>query len=323
MKRTILDKIKEYDRIIIFRHIRIDGDCTGASLGLREIIRTTFPEKEVFVIDDERSDYLAFLGEVDAPIADDDYADALGIVVDTASQNRIANPKYALCRELIKIDHHIPVDDYGNYIWVEQERPSCSEMIVDFYQSFKGELKMSTEAATYLYLGMVTDTGRFKYRGVNGDTMRCAAELLDIGIDTEMLYAHLYIESFEKLKFKAAVLDKMQITENGVAYIFVDRKMQTEHNLSFEAASAAVGMLDSIWGCLCWMAFIEDAQKDSIRVRLRSRFVSVNQLAEQYRGGGHACASGATVNDMNEANELIAKADAMLSEYKKTHEGWL
>ena len=320
----ILNKIQEYNRIFLFRHVRNDGDCVGATKGMKEIIKLTWPEKEVYLIDADTSAYLAFLGPEDEPVADELYADALGIVLDTASEARISNKKYKLCRELIKIDHHIPLENYGNLSWVEEERSSCCEMVVAFYDAFRDTLKINSQAATYLYTGMVTDSGRFKYDGVNGNTMRCAAVLLDVGVDTETLFARLYLEAYEYLKFKAHIYNRMQVTENGVAYIYIDRAMQEEFGLSLEQASACVGNLDSIRGCIAWMVFIENGDEaGSIRVRLRSRFVHINSIAEKYRGGGHACASGATVYGMDEVNALLADADALVKQYKETHEGWL
>jgi phosphoesterase RecJ-like protein len=116
----------------------------------------------------------------------------------------------------------------------------------------------------------------------------------------------------------------MQITPNGVAYIFVDRAMQEEFQLSLEQASAVVGNLDSIRGCISWIAFIETGdEQGSIRVRLRSRFVHINSIAERHNGGGHACASGATVYSREEMDALLAETDALVKEYKQTHEGWL
>lgn len=324
VKEQILQKIKEYTRIMIFRHVRNDGDCVGATKGLKRIIQLTWPEKEVYLIDEDTAAYLAFLGPEDAPVEDELYTDALGIVLDTASEARISNKKYTLCKELIKIDHHIPVESYGNLQWVEEERSSACEMVVDFYSSFKDELKLDSEAATYLYTGMVTDSGRFKYDGVSGDTLRNAAVLLDVGVDTQTLFARLYLEAFEYLKFKAHLYDRMQITENGVAYIFIDKAMQEEFGLTLEMASATVGTLDSIRGCISWMVFIETGdEKGSIRVRLRSRFVHINSIAEKYHGGGHACASGATVYSWDEARALLADTDALVKEYKETHEDWL
>ena len=320
----ILQKIKEYDRIMIFRHVRNDGDCVGASKGLKAIIQLSFPEKEVYLIDADTAAYLEFLGPEDEPVPEEMYKDALGIVVDTASEARISNKNYALCKELIKIDHHIPLEQYGCLQWVEEERSSCCEMISVFYETFKDELKINSEAATYLYTGMVTDSGRFKYSGTNGDTLRAAATLLDVGVDIDTLYARLYLEAYGYLKFKAHVYNRMQITENGVTYLFVDKAMQEEFGLTQEQASACVGTLDSIREVICWMVFIENNdEKGSIRVRLRSRFVTINEIAEKYHGGGHACASGATVYSMEEMQQLLADADAHVKQYKETHEGWL
>ena len=324
IKQTIFNKLKEYDRIMLFRHVRNDGDCVGATKGLKEIIKSTWPEKEVYLIDADTAKYLEFMGPEDEPVADEVYESALGIVLDTASEARISNKKYKLCKELIKIDHHIPLESYGCINWVEEERSSCCEMVVDFYETFRDELVLTSEGATHLYTGMVTDSGRFKYSGVNGNTLRCAATLLDVGVDTDTLFARLYLEAFEYLKFKAHIYEKMQITPNGVAYIFIDKAMQEQFGLSLEQASACVGNLDSIRGCICWAAFIENGDEEqSIRVRLRSRFVTINTIAENHHGGGHACASGATVYSLEEMQQLLDEADAVVKEYKETHEGWL
>lgn len=324
IKETILQKIEAYHRIMIFRHVRNDGDCVGATKGLKRIIQLTWPEKEVYLIDQDTAKYLEFMGPEDPEVPDDVYADALGIVLDTASTARISNKKFTLCKELIKIDHHIPLDNYGDWAWVEEDKPSCCEMVVEFYDTFRDRLKIDSEAATYLYTGMVTDTGRFKYSGVNGDTMRHAAVLLDVGVDTDTLFARLYLEAYEYLKFKAHIYQRMQITPNGVAYIYIDRAMQEEFGLSLEQASACIGNLDSIRGCISWIAFIETGdEQGTIRVRLRSRFVHINTIAEQYRGGGHACASGATLYSREEVDALLRDTDALVKEYKETHEGWL
>ncbi len=81
-------------------------------------------------------------------------------------------------------------------------------------------------------------------------------------------------------------------------------------------------MMDSIKGSICWIAFIENKDK-SIRVRLRSRFMTVNKLAEKYHGGGHERASGATVYSREEAEELIREADLLTKEYKEKNEDLL
>lgn len=322
--RVILQKIKQYDTIMLFRHKRMDGDCVGATKGLKGILQGTFPRKQVYLIDGQHSDFLAFTGADDADVEDAVYARALGIVLDTGDRARISNPKYALCRELIKIDHHIEADAYGDFRWVEPERSSACEMVAAFYATFREELTIDAAAATHLYMGMVTDSGRFRFEGVNGDTLRLAGLLLDQGVDAERLYAHLYLQDYETLKFKAYVYEHMQRTAHGVAHLYVDRAMQAQFGLSFETASSAVSYLESIRGCLCWLAFIEPPEGEAgIRVRLRSRFLATNSLAEAHHGGGHACASGATVYSAAEMQALIDEADALVAEYKATHDGWM
>lgn len=319
---AVLEKIKEYRKIIIFRHFRPDGDAIGSTKGLQAILRLSFPEKEIYLQNADYSEYLSFLGGEDEPLPDEAYSDALGIVVDTATANRISNKKFSLCRELVKIDHHIPVESYAATEWVEEARSSACEMIAAFYDAFSDQLKMDQAAATYIYTGMVTDSGRFRFRSVSGETMRLAGMLLEQGVDTDHLYAHLYLREFDSFKFESHVHRKMKISKNGVAHIYVTKAMQEQFHLSGEDASASVSYMESIKGSLIWIAFI-DNDDGSIRVRLRSRFVTVNQLAERYHGGGHACASGATVYSIKEKNALLREADALLKEYKETHEDWL
>lgn len=320
--QRIIDKIEEYEKIIIFRHFRPDGDAVGSTKGLRRILQLSYPEKDVRVINADSSDYLAFLGDEDAPVEDAFYKDALAIVLDTGTTDRISNKKFALCRETVKIDHHIDDAPYGDVTWIEEDRSSASEMIAHFYNTFRDRLKIDSEAATYLYTGMVTDSGRFRYRDVTGETLRLAGMLLDVGVQTEPLFANLYMKELHNFRFQAAVYKKMKITENGVAYLHVTNRMKKKFGLSNEDAGSAVSYLDSIKGSLIWIVFI-DADGGKKRVRLRSRFAEVHDLATKYHGGGHACASGATVYSRAEMKALIADADALIKEYKETSTGWI
>ena len=321
--REVLNTIKEFDRIIIFRHFRPDGDAVGSTKGLKRILQISFPEKEIVLQNCDFCDYVSFLGDEDPIQEDAFYADALGIVLDTATAARISNQKFSLCKKLIKIDHHIPIESYGDINWVEDERSSCCELITAFYDAMSDELKIDREAATYLYTGLVTDSGRFRFRSVSGDTMRLAGLLLDTGVDTDHLYANLYMKELSEFKFQSYVLNHIQITQNGVAYIHITKETMAEFGLTFEKASACVSYMDSIKNSLIWIAFIDSDNAEDIRVRLRSRFVTINALGEKYEGGGHACAAGATVHSTEQMQALIADADQLLGEYKATNEGWL
>lgn len=318
----ILNKIKEYDKIIIFRHFRPDGDAIGSTKGLARILKLTYPEKKIYLQNADYSNYLAFLGKEDEQLPDEEYADALGIVLDTATQERISNKKFSLCKELIKIDHHIPVQDYGVCQWVEESRSSLCEMIAYFYETFQNELKIDKEAATYIYTGMVTDSGRFRFREVSGNTLRLAGLMLDQGVDLDYVYSNLYLRDFKSFKFESYAHKKMKISENGVVSLFVTKAMKKKFKLSNEDASASVSYMEGIKDSLIWIAFIQ-TDDGAIRVRLRSRYVTVSELAEKYNGGGHACAAGATVYSKKEMKQLLAEADALLKEYKEKNTGWL
>lgn len=322
IKQRILDKIEEYQTIIVSRHIRPDGDAIGSTKGLVKILRDTYPDKNIYLVNEDYSDYLAFLGGEDT-VTDDVFEGALQIFIDTGTQKRVSNSRYRLAKEIIKIDHHIEADPYGDINWVEDFRSSACEMIADFYVTFKNRLKISPEAAMYIYLGMVTDSGRFRFEGVTGETMRLAGALLDCGVDTEKMFAHLYVEEFETLKLKSFVYDNIRITKNGVAYIYMSEDVQQQFNLTLEEASAVVSELSNIRGSLIWVAFIYNAAKNNIRVRLRSRFLGINDLAVKYHGGGHNMAAGATVFSEEEMYALIEDADKLLGEYKETHGDWL
>lgn len=321
-KKAVLEKIKQYDRIIISRHTRPDGDAIGSTKGLCESLRLSFPGKDIRVINDDYSEHLAFLGGEDAPVDDAFYASALAIVLDTATLDRVSNKKVSLAKEMVKIDHHIEVAPYGDVSWVEDNRSSVCEMVADFIKTFDDELKCNKDVATLVFAGMVTDSGRFQFAETSGETLRLAGYLLDFGIDTTTLYAHLYLEDFGFQKFKASVIENMDITQNGVAYTFVSQEMQKKFALTGEQASCSVGFMDKIKGSLIWLAFIENTD-GSTRVRLRSRFVTVNQLAEKYHGGGHAFASGATVYSQEEMKALVDDADSLLGTYKSNNGGWL
>ena len=323
VKKAILEKIKEYKNIIISRHVRPDGDAVGSTLGLARILRLTFPEKQVYVVNGDYAEYTAFLGAEDAQPDAARYAESLAIVIDTATPDRISNKSWQSAREVIKIDHHIDVAPYGNIAWVEEHRSSACEMIADFYMTFREELKIDREAATCIYAGMVTDSGRFRFRSVSGETLRCAAALLDLGVDTDTLFAHLYLEKLDAFRFRAYVYENIKMTPHGVAYIYVDRAMKERFSLTDEEASNVVSCLDSIKGSIIWLAFIDNSDGATIRVRLRSRFVTVDKLANKYRGGGHDCASGATLMSPDEIPLLLADADALIAAYKDNNGGWM
>jgi phosphoesterase RecJ-like protein len=315
IQEQILEKIKEFKRIIIHMHIRPDGDCYGAGFGLKNIIKTSFPEKEVYVVG-ESADYVSFVGTPDV-ISDDLFTDALSIVVDTASEDRVSDQRFKLAKYVIKIDHHIPVSDYGDLIYVDTTRPATAQIILEFYLRFQEELKINMEAAIALYTGIVTDTGRFRFRSVTADTFVAVAHLLDFGVDFVDVLTRLSSKSENLMKLQGYVLLNFQKTENGVAYIKMTPDIIEKFDVSLEEATSLVNELSTLEDCPVWMLFAE-YENSIVRARLRSKGPAIDKLANKYDGGGHAMACGANLGTWDKTDELLKDADALVKEYKQS-----
>lgn len=322
IKRRILEKIEEYDSIVIGRHFRPDGDAIGSTKGLERILELTYPEKRIYLSSSDYSDYLAFLGGDDGEVSDEIISSSLAIILDTATLDRMSYKKLGGAKELIKIDHHIKSEDWPALEWIEDYRSSCSEMIADFYNTFSDRLVIDSEAATAVYTGMVTDSGRFSFSSTSGETLRMAALMLDKGVDVENLMARLELKDISFYRYREAVFNMVNITESGLAWVYVDSDFQKKWNLTREEASESVSFMSSIRGSICWIAFIDNAD-GTIRVRLRSRFMTVDALASRYHGGGHDRASGATCYSREEMEALIRDADKLVASYKASNGDWM
>ncbi|MFA5719439.1 MAG: bifunctional oligoribonuclease/PAP phosphatase NrnA [Acholeplasmataceae bacterium] len=309
-KKKLLEKIKEYNTIIIHGHIRPDGDCYGAQFGLKDIIKQSFPRKEVYVVGGI-SDYVSFVGTPDS-VSDDKFEGALSIVVDTATHDRVSDQRFTLAKEVFKIDHHVENEKsfYADYYWVNDLLPSASQMIAMFFKTYHKELKLSFLGAQAMYVGIVTDTGRFRYRGVSRQTHEMAGLLLDYGVDVEEIDNHLSIETMQTIKLKGEVLSNFKVSEGGFIYFKMTREVINRYGISDETAASMVNVLSGIEGYPVWALFIE--YPDEIRVRLRSRGPEIETLARKYNGGGHQKAAGCRIESYDDIEAFAKDVDALL-----------
>lgn len=314
----VYQKVKDYQTIIIFGHKRPDGDCYGSQNGLKDIIKSTFPMKSVFVVG-EKVDNLSFIGQMDQ-IEDDIFPQALAIVVDTATRDRISDSRYKLCKEIIKIDHHIILDNYGDINVVEELIPATCLLITKFLLSNE-TLKISLNGATALYTGTITDTGNFRYRGVNAETFHLAGVLLNYGVDTEWIDQNLSVQSLRSLRLKSYVYRSFKVTKNGFAYAVINRMIIKYYNVGYDEAASLVNLLANIKECPVW-ALIIRYPKD-IRVRIRSNGPNINKLAEKYDGGGHHKAAGASLKSWSKTRPFVKDADALVKEYKESQDTFI
>ena len=314
MFNQILAEIKKYERILIHGHIRPDGDCYGSQFGMYHILKENFPEKDVHVVGD-KAGYVSFLGTPEKEsITDEMYNGALAIVVDTGSADRVSEARYTKAEKIIKIDHHIAQTHYGDLVYVEEEAPSCCQIVTKF--AVEMGLKLNYEAAFALYTGIVTDTGRFRFRGVDSQTMNLAATLLSYGVDVEKLDNLLSVETMNIVKLKGYVLQNAEFTDKGVVYIRMTRDVINAHNVTDEEAASLVSLIGAIQGYPVYCLFMD--YPTEIRIRIRSRGPRVDKLANLYGGGGHEKAAGAHLDSWDELDEFIEKLGNLNKYYQET-----
>ena len=171
--------------------------------------------------------------------------------------------------------------------------------------------ELTPEAATALYTGMVTDSGRFRYDATTARTFRLASFLREQPVDTEKLYRDLYSVDLSQLKLKAEFINRIQLTEHGVAYIRTTREELNKLGCdSFTASRGMVGVMADVTGVDIWVNFTETEQ--GILCELRSSPYNINPIAVKYGGGGHAKASGATLKTWDDAERMLADLDEMV-----------
>ncbi len=305
MFNKIFEAIKEYNTIIIHRHSRPDGDALGSQIGLKNSIKSTFPDKNVKIVGDmtERLNWMGVMDEAD----DKEFNEALCIIVDTGSEHLISDTRYKNAKYVIKIDHHIPQGEYGDLAYVDTNSESCASIVAELIMST--DLIMTNEAAASLFTGMVTDSGRFRFQQTSPRTFNIAAYLTAFEFDTNAIYNKIYMDKLANVKLRAKMVDKFIVTENGFAYLINTKEEIKEYGLPINDISRGmVGIMSGIEEIKVWANFCEDESGD-IYCEFRSNGENVNSIATKYGGGGHIQASGCTAKSFDVVKDIIKDLD--------------
>lgn len=308
MFENIIKEIEKYDRIIIHRHSKPDGDALGSQLGLKCVINDNYPEKEVYTVGDMTERY-AFMA--DSPmdiITDDMYSGALAIILDTSAKALISDSRYSLAEKTVRIDHHIFVEKIADTEVTDTTFESCCGMIAELVR--ESGLVLSPKAAKKIYTGMITDSGRFRYDSINSRTFALASFLTEQEFSTNDIYKNLYSDDFKFIKLRAQFVLKINFTEKNVAYIYTEREEAKEYGVDiFSISRGMVATMSDIKGVDIWANFTET--DDGVLCELRSSKYNINPIAVKYGGGGHAKASGATLKNRDEAMNMLKDLDAL------------
>ena len=305
---AVIRMIREHDTIVIHRHSNPDGDALGSQIGLKHVIEENFPGKRVYVTGDAAGRYAFMEGSVMDEVPEDVFADALCIILDTSAEHMISDNRYLQAKALCRIDHHLFCGQIAPVETVDSTFESCCGLITQI--CMEEGLCVNRAAATALYTGMVTDSGRFRYDSTNARTMRCAAFLLDQDVDTNEMYRNLYASDYEQLRLRAAYTLKIQFTANRVAWIYTTKEeLEASGADEFSISRGMVGVMADIRGVDIWVNFTETER--GVLCELRSGKYNINPVAVKYGGGGHQKASGATVPDRKTAMAMLQDLDEM------------
>lgn len=313
--KKIYNKIKKYDRIVIARHVGADPDALGSTLGLKEVIKATFPEKEVYVVGYPASKF-KYIGELDK-FNEEYYNNSLLIVTDTPDRARIDGVDPRKFEYSIKIDHHPFVEQVCDIEWVDDTASSASQMIMEL--ALETKLVLNLEAAEKLYIGLVADTNRFLFYYTTSKTFSLVSRMLkETGLDFTELYNDLYMRPLKEIKFRGYIADHLKVTENGFGYLEITQDILDKYEVDAATAGNMVNDFNYIEGVYAWGIFSIDKQNNNVRGSIRSRGPIINEIAGNYNGGGHIFASGVRLKDFNEVENIISDLDKVCKEYTES-----
>ncbi len=307
MFKQALKLIKKYDRIIIHRHSHPDGDALGSQMGMYHLIKDNFPKKSVYMVGDVATRF-PFVEVTFDELKDEDFEGALCIILDCGASHMICDDRYKLAAATLRFDHHLFAEKIADLDVVESTYESACGVVAMFAKV--NGLKLSKASATALYMGMVTDSGRFVFDSVTPRTFELAAFLLSQPVDLGSLYYNLYAKDFKDILADADNMHKIRFTEHNAAYIYTAKEDLPEGSEAAPVVSSGlVSLMKDIRGVYAWVNFTE--ADDGIHVELRSNRYNINPIAVKYGGGGHKKASGCTVPDRETAMKLLADLDAL------------
>ena len=307
-----LKLVNRFEKIAIFRHIRPDFDAIGSQLGLYHFLKDNFKDKEIVYVGENSSSLSPKCFPFSMEVSDSFFdKKTLAIAVDTSGKKRISDERFKKCGYLVKIDHHPETDRYGRLQIVDASLSAAGELVANMVLSFK-DFVVSKECAKNLYKAIVGDNNRFLYDTVTSHTFALCEELMKRGIVLSEIYKEMYFDNIESLNVTRYVMDNFKVTEHGVAYYVLDKDTLKKFNLPPERGKDNVNIFDHFHGVGIWCSISEDEVKKVWRVSIRSAKVPIDEVAEKYRGGGHANASGAKLKNLQELDMMLKDLDNLL-----------
>jgi phosphoesterase RecJ-like protein len=306
-----LDFIRRNGRFLISSHVNPDGDGIGAAMALKWAVLKLGKEAQIVIDSPAPStfDYFENYHWVKTP----ETAVSLGkfsrvITADVPSMERLgrATDLIAEGAQILVIDHHITGEVFGHINYIDESASASCEMILTFIKALG--LAPDATVAEYLYTGIVIDTGRFRFSNTTPNVLKAGAELVTAGADPAKVSERIFFSNtYETTMALGRMVESIRLHHGGktatasfpLSFIQSDewKKVDTEgfvnHPLAINGVEVAV--------------LFKEPKPGVTRASLRAkRDIDVNEIARVFGGGGHAKASGCTINaPLKEAEEIL------------------
>ncbi|WP_194766040.1 DHH family phosphoesterase [Tamlana sp. I1] len=317
-------------KIVIVPHKNPDGDAIGSTLGLYHYLLKNKHNAQVIVPNDYPS-FLKWMPGNESILIHETQTKACNALINDAdiiftldfnAFHRTGNMESVLSESQalkIMIDHHQAPDDYAKYTYSDVSMSSTCEMVYHFIDILGDADSIDADIATCLYVGIMTDTGSFRFRSTTSTTHRIVANLIEKGAENAIIHNNVYdTNSYERLQLLGCALRNLKvIPESRAAYITLSQDELNRYNYKKGDTEGIVNYALSLDNIVLAAIFIEDRQEGIIKISLRSKGdFSVNEMSRaHFNGGGHTNAAGG--RSEISLNETIEKFISILPSYNQ------
>ncbi|OGV31721.1 MAG: hypothetical protein A2020_05365 [Lentisphaerae bacterium GWF2_45_14] len=319
-KHTIPDIasfIRENKSFLIVTHANPDGDAIGSSFAMLNFLRENGKEAEALLPEDLPLNYREFVTGDFAASMTKDKINTFGacLCIDVSTAERIALgavlSRNDISIPLVNIDHHPDNTLFGDVNLVDSGSAAAAAIVFNTACAIK-DFKISPKTATLMLLGIVMDTGCFRFDNTSPCALRDAASLIELGASySRIINAMYFTRPLAYLKFGAeAILDYMNTACDGkFAWISIEDQLLEKYSVKLKDIEGIIDSARSIDSAV--VAGIIYRKNDGFKISLRSKnpSVSVGRIARKIKGGGHEMAAGAFIQEKNkkEAERILVE----------------
>lgn len=314
-KKEILDEIsriiKQSKTFFIAGHTKPDGDALGSGLALASLLRRMGKKVTHCSLDPVPQDMTFMNGcksiKVTNKISKNFDCAIILECISFARMGDIISPTQA--KKTINIDHHLAHTNFGDVNYIVPTSSSVSELIYDVFKNLK--INPTKQEAENLYIGIVTDTGRFQQLNTNANSHLVVADLLKYGVNSNKLCKKLFLTmEISKMRLYGFALSNIETAfEDKLVYIKLTKEMFKKAKASDTDTDGIINYCISapkaVVGCL-----LKEVNNKTTKLSFRSieQFNLLN-IVKLFNGGGHKNAAGCTINaDINTATKKIIHA---------------